>query len=142
LSKRERKVREDLKRDLARYAAKCLTIRTKAGAAMPLAFNRVQQHLHARLEAQRARAGRVRALVLKFRQGGISTYIASRFYHRATHNKGTRVFILTHEQSATDTLFAMVDRFHRHCPDLVRPSTGAANARELVFDALESGYEV
>ena len=68
LSKRERKVREDLKRDLARYAAKCLTIRTKAGAVMPLVFNRVQQHLHERLEEQRARTGRVRALVLKFRQ--------------------------------------------------------------------------
>ena len=142
LSEDEREVRQRLKDELEHYAARCLTIRTKAGAAVPLAFNRVQLHLHERLEEQRARTGRVRALVLKFRQPGISTYIGARFYHRATHEGGTRVFILTHEQSATDTLFAMVDRFHRHCPDLVRPSTGAANARELCFDALDSGYEV
>jgi hypothetical protein len=136
------KIRQRLKDDLPHYAFKCLTIRTKAGPAVPLKLNRVQLHLHERLEEQRERTGRVRALVLKFRQPGISTYIGARFYHRATHCRGTRVFILTHEQSATDTLFAMVDHFHRHCHYLLQPSTGAANARELCFDALDSGYEV
>jgi hypothetical protein len=51
------------------------------------------------------------------------------------------VFILTHEQDATDNLFGMVDRYHQHNP-LVKPSTGAANAKELYFDKLDSGYSV
>ena len=135
-------LRQRFKDDLRYYAARCLEIRTKAGVACPLVFNRVQRHLHARLEDQRRQTGRVRALVLKFRQPGISTYIGARFYHRATFHPGTRVFILTHEQSATDTLFAMVARFHRHCAWKVRPLTGAANARELFFHGIESGYEV
>ncbi len=36
----------------------------------------------------------------------------------------------------------MVERYHSHCPDLVRPATGAANAKELSFETLESGYAV
>ena len=36
----------------------------------------------------------------------------------------------------------MVDRFHQHCPPLVKPSTGAANAKELNFDLLDGGYKV
>jgi hypothetical protein len=36
----------------------------------------------------------------------------------------------------------MVNRYHEHCPVFVRPSTGAANAKELFFDKLDSGYKV
>jgi hypothetical protein len=50
------------------------------------------------------------------------------------------VFILTHEQDATDNLFKMVGRYHEHTP--LKPSTGRANAKELFFDKLDSGYSV
>jgi hypothetical protein len=80
--------------------------------------------------------------VLKGRQQGASTYIGGRYYWRTTHRHGVRTFILTHEQTATDTLFEMVDRYHEHCPAIVRPQTGAANAKELSFSALDSGYQV
>jgi hypothetical protein len=39
-------------------------------------------------------------------------------------------------------LFEVVERFHANCPDAERPSTGAANAKELYFDRLDSGYRV
>jgi hypothetical protein len=129
-----------LKDDFGVYSAKCLKIRGKDGKIVPLALNHAQEHLHSRLEAQRARTGKVRALVLKGRQQGISTYIGARFYHRATFRKGIRVFILTHEQDATNNLFGMVDRYHTHNP--LSPSTSASNAKELYFDLLESGYAV
>ncbi|WP_245440203.1 hypothetical protein [Mesorhizobium sp. Z1-4] len=80
--------------------------------------------------------------MLKGRQQGISTYIGGRFYHRVTHSRGVRCFILTHEQDATDNLFGMVDRYHDNCPAPVKPSTGASNAKELYFDKLDSGYAV
>lgn len=142
LNDRERSIRQRLRDDFAHYASKCLRIRTKAGQIEPLVLNQAQIYLHGRLEAQRERVGKVRALVLKGRQQGISTYIGGRYYWRATHSRGVRVFILTHEQDATNNLFGMVDRYHSHCPDLVRPTTGAANAKELSFAALESGYAV
>ena len=142
LSDREIQIRRRLKGDLPHYAARCLKIRTKAGEVAPLTLNRSQLFLHGRLEAQKQRTGKIRALVLKGRQQGISTYIGGRFYHRSTHFRGQRVFILTHEQGATDNLFDMANRFHEYCPALVKPHTGASNAKELDFDRLDSGYKV
>lgn len=142
MSPKERAIREKLRADFRHYATKALKIRAKTGRIEPLKLNQAQLYLHDRLEAQRARNGKVRALVLKGRQQGISTYIGGRFYWRATHSKGVRVFILTHEQDATDNLFGMVDRYHEHCPQLLKPQTGAANAKELAFSGLESGYKV
>jgi hypothetical protein len=142
MSDRERTIRRKLRDDFSHYASRCLRIRTKAGKIEPLALNQAQIYLHGRLEAQRQRTGKVRALVLKGRQQGISTYIGGRYYWRASHSRGVRVFILTHEQDATNNLFGMVERYHSHCPDLVKPATGAANAKELSFEALESGYAV
>src|SRR5262249_36072655 len=114
--------------------------RTKSGAIAPFVFNRAQRFIHEKLEAQNADTGRVRALILKGRQQGCSTYIAGRFYHRSSRNRGQRVFILTHEEQATQNLLEIVSRFHEHC--VVKPSTGTDNARELTFDRLDSGYRV
>ena len=139
---RERRIRQKLKRDLAHYAKKCLRIRTKSGAVVPLEFNSGQAHLHKQIEQQKRETGRVRVLILKGRQMGISTYIQARFYHLTSHHKGTRAFILTHQDEATKNIFEMAQRFHDHCPELVKPQTGASSAKELHFDQLDSGYRV
>lgn len=142
LGRAELEVFQRLKDEFPHYAPRCLRIRAKDGSIVPFSLNEAQTYLHSRLEAQRAETGKVRALVLKGRQQGISTYVGGRYYHRVSHNKGLRCFILTHEQDATNNLFGMVDRYHQHVPALVRPSTGASNAKELYFDVLESGYAV
>ena len=138
---RDEEIARELVRDLELFA-RFLTIRPKSGALARLFLNRAQQFIHGRLDAQLRETGRVRALILKGRQQGCSTYVAARFYHRAINAKGMRVFILTHEDAATQNLFEIVDRFHAHCHPRLKPSTGAANAKELYFDALESGYKV
>lgn len=142
LSAEELELRQKCKDDFEYYAPRCLKIRAKSGKIEPLHLNRAQEYLHRQLEAQRVETGKVRALVLKGRQQGISTYIGGRFYWRTSHARGMKTFILTHEQSATDNLFEMVDRYHDHCPPVIRPQTGAANAKELSFSALDSGYQV
>ena len=104
--------RQRLATDYQFFAAERLRIRSKRGAIEPLVFNRAQRHIHAELEAQRAATGKVRALILKGRQQGCSTYVGGRYYHRATHERGLQVFILSHEEQATKNLFEMVERFH------------------------------
>jgi hypothetical protein len=128
--------------DYPLYARKCLRIRRKSGETVPLVFNRSQFELHKRIEAQRQRTGRVRMLVLKSRQVGISTYFAGRSYWRTTFRKGFRAFVLTQEDDTTNALFGMCKRFHEHVPDFVRPITGASNAKELIFSRMDSGYLV
>ena len=142
MTPREKAIRQRLKDDFPHYADKCLRIRTKTGAIEPLILNRAQAYIHTRLEEQLKATGRVRALILKGRQQGVSTLIGGRFYWRTTHARGVRTFILTHEDAATQNLFEMVTRYHEKCNPLVKPSTGAANAKELFFDKLDSGYKV
>lgn len=122
------------------FGEKCLKVRTKAGELKPFLMNASQRVLHERLEAQRAQHGWVRAIVLKGRQQGISTYTSARYYQKSSLRRGRNVYILSHEQSASDTLFGMVDRFQRHNP--LAPHVGASNAKELEFDKLESSYAV
>ena len=142
LKERERAIRQRLKDDFEHYAEKCLKIRLKSGKIRPFVLNRAQRHIHEACEEQRRRTGKVRKIIVKGRQQGASTYIGGRYYWRASHRRGCRVFILTHEQPATDNLFGMVERYHEHCPALVKPVTGAANAKELSFPKLDSGYHV
>lgn len=142
LSADELAIRQRLKDEYPHYASRCLKIRTKVGKVEPFALNKAQEYIHGRLEDQKAETGKVRALILKGRQQGCSTYVGGRFYHQVTHRHGCQVFILTHEQGATDNLFAMANRYHDHCPALVKPTTGAANAKELAFPLLDSGYQV
>jgi hypothetical protein len=140
--RKRRQTRRRLSTDYQAFARERLRIRAKSGATVPLIFNRAQQFLHAKLEEQRAATGKVRALILKGRQQGCSTYVGGRFYHKVINGRGQRAFILTHEDQATQNLFDMVKRFQEHMPGDERPITGLANAKELIFDALDGGYKV
>lgn len=122
------------------YAEKCLRILDKQGKNVPLSLNAAQLYVHNRLERQLKETGKVRALVLKGRQQGISTYIGARFYQKTSMNLGQHAFIITHEQKATDNLYSMVNRYHDNNP--LAPSTSKSNAKELVFDVLDGGYKL
>lgn len=142
LTDRERSLRIRMRDDFAVYSNVCLKIRTKAGGVEPFKLNATQRHLHKRLQAQLATRGNVRALVLKGRQVGISTYLAGRYYHKTTHRKGYTTQILTHLDEASDNLFGMAKRYHDNCLPMFRPETGSSNAKELSFARLGSGYKV
>lgn len=142
MSPEEKAMRSRMRKDFPHYARKCLKIRTKSGKVEPLVLNSAQVYLHRKLEEQKAKTGKVRALVLKGRQQGCSTYVEGRIFHQVTHNRGLKAFILTHVDDATTNLFTMSKRFYDHCPLPLRPSRSASNAKELVFDKLDSGYKV
>ena len=134
--------RQRLKDDFTFYARNCLNIRTKDAGLLPFELNQAQQYIHKRLEDQIAKTGKVRAILLKGRQQGASTYAEGRFIWRTTHNKGVRAFILTHDGESTNALFEMTERYYKNLPSFVRPSLGASNAKELHFDLLDSGYKI
>ncbi len=131
-----------LRDDFLFYARNCLRVRSKSGETQAFQLNKAQQFIHACIERQKAETGKVRAIVLKGRQQGVSTYAEGRLYWKTTHRSGVRAFILTHEADSTSALFEMVERYHELAPDFVKPMTGASNAKELIFSKLDSGYKV
>lgn len=128
--------------DFEQYAELNLKIKTKEGSIDPLKFNTPQRYIHQQLERQLKNTGKIRAILLKGRQQGASTYTEGRFYWRTSTNFGKQAYILTHEQAATDNLFGMAKRYHDNCDPELKPSTGAANAKEMLFDKLDSGYKI
>ena len=134
--------RQKLKDDFEFYARNCLKIRTKDKGLQSLELNSAQKYIHQRLQQQIKKTGKVRAILLKGRQQGASTYAEGRFIWNTTHNKGVRAFILTHDGESTNALFEMTERYYQNLPSHVKPSTGAANAKELHFDVLDSGYKI
>ena len=142
IDQREAQLRLRLKEDFEFYAKKCLFVKDKVGRIARLELNKSQLYLHAQLEKQLESTGMIRALVLKGRQQGVSTYTEGRYYWKVTHRRGVRAFILTHEDAATQNLFEMASRYHTNCPHIVRPETGTSNAKELTFGKLDSGYKL
>jgi hypothetical protein len=140
-TQRDEKLRR-LKEDFEYYAPRCLKVINKAGEIVPFELNAAQRYVHRRIEAQRARTGKVRVLVLKGRQQGISTYVQGRYMHRLQFSKGKKAFILTHEMEATDNLFGMTKRYYENLPQQIKPSAGRSNAKELWFDRLDCRYSV
>jgi hypothetical protein len=124
------------------YFEACLQIRTKDQGLQPLKLNNVQKIVHAKCEEQITRTGRVRLIIPKARQMGISTYVGARFYKKTSTNKGVRTQIITHEDDATQNLFGMAKRYHENCLPDFRPQTSASNANELAFGRLDSGYKI
>ena len=138
----ERKYHDRLANDFPFYSRWCLKIRTKPGSLESFIFNKAQEYLHQKVEEQRQATGRVRVLILKGRQQGMSTYIGGRFYWLTTHNKGKSTFILSHAADTTERLFSIIDRFYRNTPDPVKMNTDVANSRRMVFSGLGSEYFV
>jgi len=124
------------------FAKNFLVIHDKSGTARNFEFNRAQNYVHERLEKQLADTGMVRALILKGRQQGISTYISARFFHKVITQKGKKAFILTHLSDATKSMFDMTKRYSEHLPIEIFPQPDKKNDNTLMYNGLGSGYRV
>ena len=131
-----------LQNDYPYFSSVALKVKAKSGAMVPFVFNEPQEYLHAKIEDQKKRTGRVRAIILKARQEGCSTYVGGRFYHQATRKRNKSVFILSHEAETTVKLFRIVERYHSNLPAPLRPATRISNRREFIFETIGSDYSV
>lgn len=138
----EEKAFQILHNDQPTYAKYCLKIRDKQGKIQPLIYNKAQLYVHQKLEEQKRKMGFVRAIIMKGRQEGITTYIESRFFKETTMHRGVAAFILSHEAKSTASIFDMVKRFHDNLPPGMSPGLDTANKNQMKFQGLDSEYTV
>jgi hypothetical protein len=138
----ENDARRALSKVFPLYAEKILKIRTKAGEVLPFKVNGAQRTVHKLAEKQLRDTGKIRILLLKARQLGMSTLVEGRFFWRVTMRSGVKAFILTHHADATSNLFSMAKRFHELAPPFIVPEVGASSSREMIFPSIDSGYKV
>ncbi len=119
-----------------------LLIKDKQGNLIPWRLNLAQRYTHDQIEAQLKRTGGwVRALIVKGRQQGESTYVDGRFYWKTTRNKGISALILSHDGAATDHLFTMVKRYHDNVHPALQPQVDKSNTRQLIFGELMGDFK-
>lgn len=135
-------IRKEMHNDFPYFANKCLQIRSKEKGIIPFVLNRAQLFVHEKLEEQRKETGIVRAIILKGRQQGISTYVQGRFLEKLTYEQGKQAFIMTHEDKSTKEIFTLTKRFYDKLPDYFRPRSDKNSIRELAFNDLDSKYAV
>lgn len=134
--------RRDLLEDFELYARVCLKIRTKKGTIEPLVLNKAQLEMLRIVNQQFEETGRIRVIILKGRQMGLSTAIGGFLYWRTSQREAKKAAVVTHHADSTSNLFSMTRRYHDNVPMAVQPSTRYNSSRSLVFDKLDSSYLV
>lgn len=136
------KVRKRLFDEFPFYANAALKIRTKEGAIAQLKLNPAQQILDAAVQKQLKTEGKVRVIILKARQQGLSTYVGGYLYHQVSQREACKALIVTHHSDSTRALFDMTRRYHQNVPEILQPHTKYSSRRELSFDVLDSSFVV
>ena len=85
------------------------------------------------LKHLRERGNHRRNLILKYRQGGITTLYAIDELDEALWVPGMSCAIIAHEQGTLDKIFEIVKRAYENLPDLIKPETQYDNKREYTF---------
>ena len=124
------------------FAKNFLIIHDKSGAQRYFEFNRAQTYIDERLDAQLKATGKVRALILKGRQQGVSTYVQARYFKKTITKKGKQAFILTHLSDATRAIFGMTKCYSDNMDKDLFPQPDKKNDNTLMYNGIESGYRV
>ena len=137
-----KEIRRKLYDEFDFYSKSALKIRTKDGDIQPLKLKPAQVMLQEAVDKQMATEGKVRIIILKARQQGLSTYVGGYLYFNVSQRKACKAMVVTHHSDSTRALFDMTKRYHENCPELLKPHTKYSSRRELTFDVLDSSYVV
>jgi hypothetical protein len=135
-------VRKRLYEDFDFYAQHALKIRTKDGEVVNLKLNEAQQRLLKIVTDQQKAEGRVRVIILKARQMGLSTAVGGYQYWWTSQRKAQKTIVVTHHADSTKSLFDMTRRYYDNTPEALKPTTKYSSRKELNFAKLDSGYSV
>jgi hypothetical protein len=98
-------------------------------------FNDCQKKITEILDEQLAVNGKVRAIILKARQQGISTYCAGRVFWKTYFTPHARSVVMAHDSATSDALFTMSRNIIRNMDSLYKPTELRSNAKEIVISS-------
>ena len=134
--------RKRLYEDFSFYAKHALKIRTKEGEVKPFALNEAQVRLLEAIQKQIDGEGKVRVVILKARQMGLSTLVGGWLYWYISQHTAQKGLVVTHHADSTRALFDMTKRYFDLTPEILKPHSKYSSRKELQFDVLDSSYVV
>ena len=132
----EKEKRNKLKgyeKDFSSFAQEQIKIITKDTSVgfIPFEFNECQIKITEALDEQFKNTGRVRAIILKARQQGISTYCAGRVFWKSYFSPHSRSVVMAHDSATSDALFSMSKNLIRNMEGNLVPNEITSNAKEI-----------
>lgn len=118
-------------------------ILNKVGKFVTFELNEAQSLVWRKIEQVRFKEKKIRLLVLKARQQGISTLMALFDFQVASFHSGSRVMVMTHLDDTTAALFSMVQRMYDTFPGSSQwLPTKAYSQKGLEFEGTQSLIKV
>jgi len=132
---RRRKKNKEYKDNYELFANEQIKIRPKdvTQGMIKFYFNEAQSLIHKKIEQQLKDTGKVRALVLKARQQGISTYCTGRVYWKTDYMPLSRSVVMAHDSATSEALFSMSKDIHANMQKEFKPEIAKSNAKEIIF---------
>ena len=119
--------------DFSSFAEEQVKIITKdpSQGFVPFSFNECQIRITAALTKQLEETGKVRAIILKARQQGISTYCAGRVFWKSYFSPHSRSVVMAHDSATSDALFSMSKNLIKNMEGELSPKEITSNAKEI-----------
>lgn len=109
-------LQERLRNDTPFWARHCCKILTPGRKLVPLIANDAQLRFDAQIEAQRAAGLPMRALVLKSRKRGFSTWMVAKSMQRCTTWQHQHAILVAQDLKTGGELHGMAERMYYHLP--------------------------
>ena len=131
--KEKRDKLKDYSTDFSQFAMDQIQIITKDASQgfIPFSFNECQKRITEALDKQIEETGKVRAIILKARQQGISTYCAGRVFWKTYFQQHSRSVVMAHDSATSDALFNMSKNLIRNMKKGLQPQEITSNAKEI-----------
>ena len=135
--KNKRKKLNSYKDNFTDFASDNIKIITKDARRgfVNFTFNDCQKKITEILDEQLSTDGKVRAIILKARQQGISTYCAGRVFWKTYFTPHARSVVMAHDSATSDALFNMSRNIIRNMDSLYKPTELRSNAKEIVISS-------
>lgn len=132
LSAEALEVQRRLREDTPFWARHCARILTPAKELVPLVARPWQLELDEALEEQRRRGMPMRAIILKARKLGFSTWVTAKFMQRVTQMPNRHAIVVAQDVKTASELFRMAERIYSHLPTEEQLGLGFSIRPELV----------
>ena len=134
LKEKEKRIKlKGYENNFTSFASEQIKIITKdtSKGFVPFNFNDCQIKITEALQEQQDKTGRVRAIILKARQQGISTYCAGRVFWKSYFSPHSRSVVMAHDSATSDALFSMSKNLIRNMEGNLVPNEITSNAKEI-----------
>lgn len=124
------------------FAETFLYVRNLRGKRVPFQYNAAQRIINTAKREALANGKAARFLIPKARRMGVTTYEQAVSFAQCLNFKGQHCVTLADETKKAQEIFSMVELFHQHLPDGVKPPLKYDTKNQMAFKGVDSNFYI